>query len=92
MITPKELLAKSEKIFFKVVSSQLMGEDIFPLVIPANKEISGSNYSDWKNDLVPLHQHSKAVKNKGYSVDWKEKKYKWQPSDGTSKNLLRFHK
>ncbi|MCW3090019.1 MAG: hypothetical protein JWP81_1088 [Ferruginibacter sp.] len=73
MITPKELLAKAEKLFLKVVSSQLKDENIFPLVIPANKQVAGSNFSDWKNDLVPLHQHSKALKYKGYTVDWKER-------------------
>lgn len=73
MITPKELLAKTDKAFFKIVSSQLKGESIFPWVIPSNKQILGSNYSDWKNDIVPLHQQSKSVKQKSYSVDWKEK-------------------
>src|SRR5215831_8721477 len=73
MITPKELLTKTEKSFFKIVSAQLKGENNFPLIIPSNKQITGTNYSDWKNDLVPLYQNSKAVKSKGYSVEWKEK-------------------
>jgi hypothetical protein len=73
MITPKELLTKSEKFFFKIVSAQLRGENNFPLIIPSNKQIGGTNFSDWKNDLIPLYQNSKAVKSKGYSVDWKEK-------------------
>lgn len=74
MITPKELLEKAERPFFKIVSSRLRGETVFPWIIPSNKQISGSNYSDWKNDLVPLYQQSKAAKGKGYIVDWKEKK------------------
>lgn len=73
MITPKELLTKTEKSFFKIVSAQLRGEESFPWIIPSNKQIEGNNYSEWKNDLVPLHQHSKAIKSKGYSVEWKEK-------------------
>ncbi len=73
MITPNELLAKTDKAFFKIVSSQLKGESVFPWVIPSNKQILGSNYSDWKNDIVPLHQQSKSVKSNSYSVDWKEK-------------------
>jgi len=73
MISPKELLQKSAKSFFKIASSQLKGETIFPLTIPSNKKISGSNYSDWKNDLIPLHQQSKSVKGSGYSIDWKQK-------------------
>lgn len=73
MITPKELLAKTDKAFFKIVSSQLKGESVFPWVIPSNKQILGSNYSDWKNDIVPLYQQSKSVKSKSYTVEWKEK-------------------
>ncbi len=74
MITPKELIDKTEKSFFKVVSSQLRGETIFPWIIPSNKLLSGTNFSDWKNDLMPLYKHSKSVRGKGYTVDWKEKK------------------
>lgn len=73
MITPEELLEKTEKLFFKVVSASLRGEKIFPYTIPSNKKISGSNYSDWKNDLVPLYEKSKAVRSHSYSVDWKDK-------------------
>ncbi|MEI9945813.1 MAG: Wadjet anti-phage system protein JetD domain-containing protein [Chitinophagaceae bacterium] len=73
MITPKELLEKARKPFFKIVASQLKGETVFPWIIPSNKNISGSNYSDWKNDLVPLHQQSKEAKGVGYSIDWKQK-------------------
>jgi Uncharacterized protein conserved in bacteria len=73
MITPKELLAKANKIFYKIVSSNLKGENNFPLLMPSNKQIKGSNFSDWKNDLIPLYQQSKAVKVKGYSVEWKDK-------------------
>ena len=73
MITPKELLGKVERQFYRIVSSKLKGEDRFPWTIPSNKQITGNNYSDWKNDIVPLHQNSKAAKGKGYSVDWKDK-------------------
>jgi hypothetical protein len=74
MITPKELLIKSEKLFFKVLSAHYKGESIFPIVIPSNKNISGSNFSDWNNDLIPLFEQSKAAKGKGYTVDWTNKK------------------
>ena len=73
MITPKELLEKAQRPFYKVVSSQLRDENIFPWIIPSNKNVNGNNFSDWKNDLVPLYQHSKGSKGKGYSVDWKDK-------------------
>lgn len=73
MITPKELLEKVRKPFFKIITSQLKGEAIFPWVIPSNKSISGSNYSDWKNDLVPLHQQSKEATGAGYSIEWRQK-------------------
>lgn len=73
MITPKELLEKTSKSFYKIVSAELKGENRFPWIIPSNKEISGTNYSDWKNDLVPLHQQSKEAKGYGYSIDWKQK-------------------
>ncbi len=70
MITPKELFIKADKLFFKVVVHSLKNENIFPLIIPSNKKIEGSNFSDWRDDLIPLHQNSKLVKSKGYSVDW----------------------
>jgi hypothetical protein len=73
MITPTELLEKANKSFFKIISSQLKGETVFPWLIPSNKKISGSNYTDWKNDLVPLYQKSKEAKRVGYSIDWKQK-------------------
>ncbi len=73
MITTKELLEKSKKQFFKTVSASLKGLEIFPLVIAANKKISGTNYSELKADVYPLYQQSKAAKGKGYTVDWKEK-------------------
>ena len=74
MITPKELLEKVNKSFFRIVQSHLKGEHNFPWIIPSNKQLTGSNYTDWKTDLVPLHKESKAEKGNGYSVDWKEKK------------------
>lgn len=73
MINPKELLEKANKLFYKIISSDLKGENKFPLIIPGNKQITGSNYSDWKNDIVPLLKNSKASKAKGYTIDWKEK-------------------
>jgi len=73
MITPNELFVKVERSFYKVVCSELKGEKIFPWIIPTNKQITGSNYSDWKKDIVPLHQRSKAAKGKGYTVEWRSK-------------------
>src|SRR5688572_2432519 len=73
MITPKDLKEKALRPFFKFVSSELREETIFPWTVPSDKKISGSNFSDWKNDLVPLYQQSKEVKGKGYSVEWKKK-------------------
>jgi hypothetical protein len=76
MIVPKELLAKANKIVFKIIAAHLKGDGKFPLFIPSNKQVTGSNFSDWKNDLMPLYQQSKAVKKRGYSVDWKIKNIK----------------
>ena len=56
MITPKELFQKSDKQFFKTVKAILNGEGVFPLLIPSNKSISGTNYSDLKTAIVPLYQ------------------------------------
>jgi hypothetical protein len=73
MITPKEIQAKTEKAFFKVVSAYLKGENLFPWTVPSNKQITGTNYNEWKADLLPLHQQSKNARNKGYTVEWKPK-------------------
>ena len=73
MITPKELFEKSDKLFFKTVSAVLKGQQVFRLVIPSDKKISGTSFSELKAALVPLYQHSKQVKGKGYTVEWKEK-------------------
>jgi hypothetical protein len=73
MISLNDLFQKSEKLFFKIATSILQGAYPFPLTIPANKKLSGLNYSDVKADLVPLHQQSKAVKGKSYTIDWKLK-------------------
>jgi hypothetical protein len=74
MITPNELREKANKLYYKVVSSVLEGTAIFPLTIPSNKQITGSNFSEWSADIVPLYNQSKAEKGKGYTVLWKEKK------------------
>lgn len=73
MITPNELFEKSDKLFFKVVSAVLKEQDIFPLTIPSNKKLSGTNFSELKAAIVPLYQQSKQVKGKGYTIQWKEK-------------------
>lgn len=73
MITPKELLEKSGKLFTKIVTRVLQGEEVFPLIIPGNKKVSGINYSDIKGDVLPLFQGSKESKGYGYSVEWKER-------------------
>lgn len=73
MITPAELRSKANKSFFKVISDQLKETPAFPMIIRSDKQVTGSNYSDWKNDLVPLYQESKTIKGKGYSIDWKDK-------------------
>jgi hypothetical protein len=82
MITLKELFQKSDKQFFKIVKAILNGEEVFPLSIPANKSISGSNFSELKAAIVPLYQQSKEVKGKGYSVEWTLKTV-----DGTKQKL-----
>ena len=73
MITTKEILRKADNLFFKIVAATFKNENIFPYSIPGNKQLSGTNYTDWKSDLVPLYEQSKAVKSKGYTIEWKEK-------------------
>lgn len=73
MITPNELFEKSDKLFDKVITAVLKQEDIFPLVIPSNKKLSGTNFSQLKAAIIPLYQQSKQVKGKGYTIEWKEK-------------------
>lgn len=82
MITLKELFQKSDKQFFKTVKAILNGEEVFPLLIPANKSISGTNFSELKAAIVPLYQQSKEVKGKSYSVEWTLKTI-----DGTKQKL-----
>lgn len=82
MITPKELFEKSEKQFFKTVSAVLKGEEVFPLVISSDKKISGTNFSELKDAILPLYQHSKDAKGKGYTVEWREKTI-----DGTKQKI-----
>lgn len=74
MISPKELKDKASRLFLKIVAGELKGEKLFPLVIPGNKQLSGANYNAWRDDLVPLYQHSKQQRGSGYSVEWKERK------------------
>lgn len=73
MITIADISDKSSRLFYKVVSAQLAGNVVFPLKITGNKKLEGDNYSDWKKSLVPLYDHSKSVKAKSYSVEWKQK-------------------
>jgi hypothetical protein len=73
MITPNELFQKSDKLFDKVITAVLKQEDVFPLVIPSNKKLSGTNFSQLKAAIIPLYQQSKQQKGKGYTIDWKEK-------------------
>lgn len=82
MITPKELFEKSDKLFNKVITAVLKQEDIFPLVIPANKKLSGTNFTQLKTAIIPLYQQSKQVKGKGYTIEWKEKTV-----DGTKQKI-----
>lgn len=73
MITPNELFEKSDKLFDKVITAVLKQEDIFPLVIPSNKKLSGTNFNQLKAAIIPLYQQSKQVKGKGYTIEWREK-------------------
>jgi len=73
MITPNELFEKSDKLFNKVITAILKQEKVFPLLIPSNKKLSGTNFSQLKAAIIPLYQQSKQVKGKGYTVVWKEK-------------------
>ena len=68
MITPKALFEKSDKLFFKTVSAVFKGQQVFPLVMPSDKKVVGTSFSELKDALVPLYQHSKQVKGKGYTV------------------------
>lgn len=82
MITPKELLEKSDKLFFKTVRAVLKNEEVFPLVVPANKQVAASGFSELKAAIVPLYNQSKQAKGKGYTIEWKEKRV-----EGTKQKL-----
>jgi hypothetical protein len=82
MITPKELLSKSDKLFFKIATGVLKGESLFPLVMPSNKKIAGSGFSELRAAIVPLYAGSKDAKGHGYSVEWKVKNI-----DGTKQKI-----
>lgn len=82
MITPNELFEKSDKLFNKVITAVLKGQQIFPLIIPSNKNLSGTNFSELKAAIIPLYQQSKQVKGKGYIIEWKKKKV-----DGTIQKI-----
>ena len=71
MITPKELLDKSDKLFFKIATAALKGEILFPLVIPSNKKINETGFSKLRDAIVPIYSNSKDGKGQGYSVEWK---------------------
>lgn len=73
MITPQELLAKSDKHFFKIAVAVLKDENPFPLVIPSDKKIQGTGFNNLHSAIVPLYNHSKEAKGKGYTVTWKTK-------------------
>jgi hypothetical protein len=82
MITPKELNEKANRMFVKTVQAILRNENLFPLMIPANKTVTATGFSDLKAAILPIYQHSKEVKGKGYSVEWKSKLI-----DGTKQKL-----
>lgn len=73
MITPQELLEKSVRQFDKVIKAALQQAEIFPLVIPANKQVQGTNFSELKAVLVPLYRQSKEVRGQGYTIEWKDR-------------------
>lgn len=82
MITPKEIAEKADKQFIKIARATLKGENLFPLIIPANKSLSGTSHTNMRTALLPLHNQSKEVKGKGYTIEWKERSV-----DGTKQKL-----
>ncbi|MBN8864369.1 MAG: hypothetical protein J0H92_13430 [Sphingobacteriales bacterium] len=73
MITPQELLDKSDKHFFKIAGAVLKDENPFPLVIPSDKKIQDTGFNNLQSALIPLYNHSKDKKGKGYTIAWKTK-------------------
>lgn len=73
MITPQELLDKSDKHFFKIVGAVLKEVNPFPLVIPSDKKIKDTGFNNLHSAIVPLYNHSKDKKGKGYTIVWKTK-------------------
>jgi hypothetical protein len=71
MITPQELSAKSDKLFFKIMNAVLKGEKPFPLIIPSDKKIGDTGFNNLNSAIVPIYANSKEVKGKGYTVEWK---------------------
>lgn len=73
MITPQEILDKSDKHFFKIAGAVLKDENPFPLVIPSDKKIKDTGFNGLHSAIVPLYNHSKDKKGKGYTIVWKTK-------------------
>ena len=88
MITPQELLVKSDKLFFKTTSAVLRGENLFPLVVPSNKKVVDTGFSNLNNAIVPIHNQSKAAKGKGYTVEWKIKNIEGTKQKSSRENIL----
>ena len=85
MINPNDLRQKADKQFFKIAKSVLLEESCFPLIIAANKQITGEAFGEWKNAILPLYEESKENKRHSYSIDWKDKRISGIPQKVPSK-------
>ncbi|RAI97678.1 hypothetical protein LX64_04981 [Chitinophaga skermanii] len=79
MITLQELLVKSDKHFFRIAGAILKNENPFPLVIPSDKKVKDTGFNQLQLAIVPLYNHSKEAKGKGYTVIWKTKNIQGSP-------------
>ena len=75
MISPKEIKLKAERKYKTYLQSIINNEDVFPLIIVGNKKPSNS-IPEFKKELNELITSSKEKKGFGYTITYKDVKYK----------------
>lgn len=75
MITPEEILKKANKKYISYLQSTIIEDDIFPLIIPANK-VPSKDFATYTNEIKNLYSNSKDKKGYGYNIIYTEKRKK----------------
>ena len=69
MITVAEIRKKAERLFETYLQSIVNGNNIFPLTIRGNKQLSiGKGVNEVHQQLLPLYQNDKNAKGFGYTL------------------------